>query len=163
MERTGGSLAIWTESTLNNIVLIRLKTLFYTRYRSRFKADIHETAKIGRSTDYDDIQKEGLTMIKTFCDICGNELDKFHGGQVNLDFNCYGVTGFRLVLQKREYKNNELQLCVDCANAVVLEIEDLQQIAEMDREKKERENRETSRETVQEKPSTPEKKTRVDR
>ena len=82
-------------------------------------------------------------MIRTFCDICGKELDELGSDCVNLDFNCYGVTGFKVVLQKKEYKKNELQLCVDCANAVVLELEDLQQIAEM--EKKEREHHESER------------------
>lgn len=30
-------------------------------------------------------------MMKTFCDICGSEVDE---KSVNIDINCYGVSGF---------------------------------------------------------------------
>lgn len=77
-------------------------------------------------------------MIRIFCDICGKELDEFHSDSISLDFNCYGVTGFVVILNKKEYRNKSLQLCVDCANAVVSEIEDLQKLAKMDKEHRER-------------------------
>ena len=73
-------------------------------------------------------------MIVEFCDICGKKLDSEHRDQVNLNFNSYGCVGFQLVLNKKRYKN-ELQLCRECADSVVSQIEDLQKIAEMDRMK----------------------------
>ena len=55
-------------------------------------------------------------MIKVYCDICGKELKSDCSDQVNLDFNAFGTTGF---------EPKELNMCVECANKVVSDIEEL--------------------------------------
>lgn len=52
-------------------------------------------------------------MIKVYCDICGRLLKKDCSDQVNLNFNAYGVTGF---------KTMEVNLCVPCAEFIVSKI-----------------------------------------
>lgn len=49
-------------------------------------------------------------MIKTYCDMCGKEID-CDIDQVNLDFNHYGVVKFE--------RDKEKQLCVGCADKVI--------------------------------------------
>lgn len=67
-------------------------------------------------------------MIKTYCDICGKELSEDCHDMVNLDFNSFGVSGFVLEFDKYKPRNPEVNLCVGCAESVVLQIEDLRQI-----------------------------------
>ena len=55
-------------------------------------------------------------MIKIYCDICGKQLNKDCSNQVNIDFNAFGTSGF---------EPKELNLCVECANKVVSDIEEL--------------------------------------
>ena len=71
-------------------------------------------------------------MIKVFCDICGKELSKDFSDAVNLDFNSYGVSGFTLEIDKYKPKESELNLCVECAEKVVSDIEDLRKIAKQE-------------------------------
>jgi len=71
-------------------------------------------------------------MIKTFCDICEKELAKDCSDQVNLDFNAFGCVGFEVALNGLKY-DNELNLCKDCADSVVSDIEDLKRIADANR------------------------------
>ena len=68
-------------------------------------------------------------MIKMFCDICGKELSDDCRDVVNLDFNCFGTAGFTLEIDKYKPKDSELNLCVECAENVVSDIEDLRKIA----------------------------------
>jgi len=67
-------------------------------------------------------------MIKIYCDICGKELAEDCSDQVNLDFHSYGISGFVLELESKKYKDNELNLCVSCAESVVSDIEDLRKM-----------------------------------
>ena len=55
-------------------------------------------------------------MVQVFCDVCGKKLEQDCSDQVNLNFNSYGVTGFKMM---------EVNLCVPCAKLVVSEIEEL--------------------------------------
>lgn len=55
-------------------------------------------------------------MVQVFCDVCGKILKQDCSDQVNIDFNSYGVTGFKWM---------EVNLCVSCAKLVVSEIEKL--------------------------------------
>lgn len=50
-------------------------------------------------------------MTKVFCDRCGKELDPECKDQVNIDFNSFGVSGFR----DRVRGHTCFQYCVDCA------------------------------------------------
>jgi len=70
-----------------------------------------------------------VMMIKVFCDICGKELSEDFKDVVNLDFNSYGTAGFTLEIDKYKPKASELNLCVECAEKVVSDIEDLRKIA----------------------------------
>ena len=67
-------------------------------------------------------------MIKMYCDICGKELSGDCRDVVNLDFNCFGTAGFTLEIDKCKPKDSELNLCVECAEKVVSDIEDLRKI-----------------------------------
>ena len=71
-------------------------------------------------------------MIKTYCDICGKELKEDCSDQVNLDFHAFGITGFIVKLQAEQFKANSLNLCVECAEKVVSDIEDLRKIAKQE-------------------------------
>ena len=55
-------------------------------------------------------------MIQVYCDVCWKKLKKDCADQVNLDFNAFGITGF---------KHKELNLCVRCAELVLSKIEEL--------------------------------------
>ncbi len=50
-------------------------------------------------------------MTRVFCDRCGKELDPERKDQVNVDFNYFGVSGFRARIQGRP----NFQFCPDCA------------------------------------------------
>jgi hypothetical protein len=64
-------------------------------------------------------------MIKTYCDICGKELKQDNSDQVNIDFNAFGISGFKVNLNGYECTCCEVNLCVECAESVVSDIEDL--------------------------------------
>ena len=64
-------------------------------------------------------------MIRTFCDICGKELNEDHSNQVNVTFHAYGLEGFVVKLKAHTFKDGEINLCVGCADSVVSDIEDL--------------------------------------
>jgi len=68
-------------------------------------------------------------MIKMYCDICGKELSDDCHDVVNIDFNSFGTAGFTLEIDKYKPKSSELNLCVECAEKVVSDIEDLRKIA----------------------------------
>lgn len=55
-------------------------------------------------------------MIEVYCDVCWKKLKKDCADQVNLDFNAFGITGF---------KHEGLNLCVRCAELVLSKIEEL--------------------------------------
>jgi len=71
-------------------------------------------------------------MIKVYCDICGKELSEDFRDSVNLDFNSFGTAGFTLEIDKYKPKDAELNLCVECAEKVVSDIEGLRKIAKQD-------------------------------
>ena len=71
-------------------------------------------------------------MIKMFCDICRKELSEDCNNVVNLDFNSFGTAGFMLEIDKYKPKSSELNLCVECAEKVVSDIEDLRKIAKQE-------------------------------
>lgn len=72
-------------------------------------------------------------MTKVYCDICGRELAEDCSDQVNLDFNSFGTAGFTLEIDKYKPRESELNLCVECAEKVVSDIEDLKRIADANR------------------------------
>jgi len=74
-------------------------------------------------------------MVRIFCDICNKELEEHGSNQVNLQFCYYGLHDFEVVLNGKNY-NNELNLCKDCADSVVSDIEDLKRIADANRREK---------------------------
>lgn len=53
-------------------------------------------------------------MIKTYCDLCGKEIETSND-EVNMDFNAFGCTNFRL----RAY-----QFHADCARRIKDKLED---------------------------------------
>lgn len=71
-------------------------------------------------------------MIKMYCDICGKELSEDCNNVVNLDFNYFGTAGFMCEIDKYKPKASELNLCVECAEKVVSDIEDLRKIAKQE-------------------------------
>ena len=73
-------------------------------------------------------------MIKMYCDICEKELSEDCKDVINIDFNSFGTAGFTLEIDKYKpkSKSSELNLCVECAEKVVSDIEDLRKIAKQE-------------------------------
>lgn len=67
-------------------------------------------------------------MIRMICDVCGKTLRNDCHDVVNLDFHSYGASGFVLEIDKYKPLQQELNLCVECAEHVVSDIEDLRRI-----------------------------------
>ena len=82
-------------------------------------------------------------MTVIFCDICGKMLEEKHTNQVNIEFISYSLgkkyeQGFMLNIRGRKDITKELQVCVECAESIASNIEDLYLIAQNDKEQEEK-------------------------